>query len=280
MDRSATFASSQARSPDASQVSGAIIQFVSEALADAYARVRRKAATLAAEPGDLVRRAVQLNSIYADSRGNHAFPQIALHAAVWAHRFFGATGPIARAISYRYSRDPAELERRNAMIQRFSDGFADANRTAFIDTYTDYYFTKDYGDSPGAAEFVAPRLLECLNRVHHAVRFGRPVNVEDKYAIFIASLEWEQEVTVEPRVKEEVGKLDCPIVTGHILKPFVRFAYFPHWYYLYFKNFSATEERIEKGIESYRLATSAGWPAVVDTMRNYDVLPEGLSFSA
>lgn len=253
---------------------------VTEALADAYARVRREASTVAGEPGDMPRRAAELHSIYASSQGNHVFPQIALHGALWAHGFFGARGPIARAVSCRYAHDLAETEHRSAMLRRFLDGFAEANRSAFIDTYADYYFTKDYGESPGADEFIAPRLLDCLNRVHHAVRFGRPVNVDDKHAIFIASLEWEQEVTVGPRVREEFGKIDCPVVTRLVSKPFVRLAYFPRWHYLYFKNFSATEERIEKAIESYRLAESAGWPAVVEAIRIYDVFPEDFSFDA
>lgn len=87
------------------------------------------------------------------------------------------------------------------------------------------------------------------------------------------ALLFEQESTVGPKVKEEVSKFDCPILTRIVLKPLVRFTYFPRTTILRFSDFSNTEERIEKAVRSYALAEQAGWPRVSDCIRYQGVLP-------
>jgi hypothetical protein len=74
-------------------------------------------------------------------------------------------------------------------------------------------------------------------------------------------------------VREEVSKFDCPILTSLVLKPIVRFAYFPRLTLLRFHDFGDTEERIEKAVRSYELAEGAGWPEVGEAIRYQGVLP-------
>ena len=71
-------------------------------LQDAYMRIRAEATLLAGELTDIPKRVVELYSIYHDSYGNHTFPQVALHGALWAYGFFETTGTLGHAISYRY----------------------------------------------------------------------------------------------------------------------------------------------------------------------------------
>ena len=50
-------------------------------LARAHEEIRADATRLAGGPGDMPQRVALLHAIFADSRGNHAFPEVALHGA-------------------------------------------------------------------------------------------------------------------------------------------------------------------------------------------------------
>lgn len=240
----------------------------------AYEAIRTEADRLAGSPGDMPRRVAILHSMFLDSGGNHAFPEVALHGALWAHRFYDRRGTLSQLVTYRYFYDRPERARRTAMLNRFSDGFKVANRSVFTDTWSNYQFTKRYGRHPGAERIVAPALLDALNRVHDAARRQRRLSREERAKVFETSLLFEQETTVGPRVREEVASFDCPILTTLVLKPVVRFAYFPHGRYLLFRNFADTDERIEKAIRSYEMADRAGWDRVTGSIRRYRALPE------
>ena len=95
-----------------------------------------------AGPGDMPQRVALLHAIFVDSGGNHAFPEVALHGALWAYGFYERRGVVSRMISYRYVYDREERARRAYMLFEFSQGFKQANRSVFIDTYTNYFFTQ------------------------------------------------------------------------------------------------------------------------------------------
>jgi len=241
--------------------------------AEAYARVRADAERLAGGPGDIPQRVAALHSIFVDSGGNHAFPEVALHGALWAFAFYERRGVVSRMITYRYFYDREERARRSYMLFEFSQGFKQANRSVFVDTYTNYFFTKAHGEEAGAEEVLAPELLEELNRIHRAARSGKRLSGRERAVAFEKALLFEQENTVGPKVREEVDKFDCPVLTAIVLRPVVRFAYFPRASFLLFRDFGDTEERIEKAIRSYELAEAAGWDAVTDRIRYSGLLP-------
>jgi hypothetical protein len=243
-------------------------------LARAHAEIRADATRLAGGPGDMPQRVALLHAIFADSGGNHAFPEVALHGALWAYGFYERRGTISRAIAYRYFYDADERAHRSYMLFEFSQGFKQANRSVFIDTYTNYVFSKRCGEQPGAGEIIAPELLDALNRVHRAARNGTRLPATERAQVFERALMFEQELTVGPKVREEVAKFDCPILTAIVLRPVVRFTYFPRTTYLAFRNFGDTDERIEKAVRSYDLAERSGWPRVSDTIRRHGVLPQ------
>lgn len=229
---------------------------------------------LAGGPGDMPQRVALLHSIFEDSGRNHAFPEVALHGALWAYAFYERRGAVSRMITYRYFYDRDERARRAYMLFAFSQGFKEANRSVFVDTYANYHFTKRHGEMPGAEAVVAPELLDALNRVHHAARSGRTLPPRERGHVFETSLLFEQETTVGPKVKSEVAKFDCPILTAIVLKPIVRFNYFPRMTMLRFRDFGNTEERIEKAVRSYELAEQAGWPHVAECIRYQGILPD------
>jgi hypothetical protein len=242
-------------------------------LASEHERIRSEAIRLAEGAGDIPGRVALLHSIFVDSGGNHAFPEVALHGALWAFGFYERRGAVSRAIAYRYFYDRDERARRAYMLFEFSQGFKQANRSVFVDTYTNYFFTKRFGEEPGADEVIAPELLDALQRVHSAAARGRVLSRPERAEVFRTSLLFEQESTVGPKVREEVDKFTCPVLTAIVLRPVVRFNYFPRSAYMRFSNFGDTDERIEKAVRSYELAEDAGWDRVGDAIRYHGVLP-------
>lgn len=243
-------------------------------LGAAHERIRGEAVRMAGGPGDMAQRVALLHAIFVDSAGNHAFPEVALHGALWAYGFYERRGVVSRMIAHRYFYDREERARRSYMLFEFSQGFKEANRSVFVDTYTNYWFTRRYGEVAGAEAMIAPDLLDALNRVHHARSEGRSLSREERGRVFETALLFEQETTVGPKVKEEVSKFDCPILSRLVLKPIVRFGYFPRTTAMVFSDFGDTDERIEKAIHSYDLAERVGWPTVSGAIRYQGVLPE------
>lgn len=238
-------------------------------LVSGYERIKAKAIDIAGASGDIPRRVTALHSIYLSSHGNHAFPQVALHGALWASGFLEVTGTLGKLISYRYAYSGKERALRLGMLNAFSEGFKDANRSVFIDTYTNYHFSKEFGKHRDAHTIMMPELLEALNETHAASASGQTLSERAKRRVFEASLLWEQEKTVAPRVEEEVRKFTCPVLTSLVLRPIVRFRYFPRVRYLLFRDFSNEQERIDKAMLSYDLAVRAGWPRVITSMQEY-----------
>jgi hypothetical protein len=243
------------------------------ALAREHEAIRGRAERLAGGPGDIPQRVALLHAVFVDSGGNHAFPEVALHGALWAYSFYERRGAVSRAIAYRYFYDADERARRAYLLFRFSQGFKEANRSVFVDTYANYVFAKRHGESPGADEVLAPALLEALNRVHRARRSGTRLPERERAEVFETALLHEQEQTVGPKIREEVARFDCPILSAIVLRPVVRFAYFPRATYLAFRNFGDTDERIAKAVRSLQIAERAGWPHVSRLIGRAGVLP-------
>ncbi|NNJ28162.1 hypothetical protein [Alienimonas chondri] len=242
-------------------------------LAARYAALRAEATALAGAPADIRQRAALLHRVYLDSGGNHAFAEIAAHGAQWAYGFFETTGTLGKVISYRYVLNRAEMGRRHAMLQGFADGFKEANRSVFIDTYSQFYLTAELDDPTDAAALVTDDLANALGTIHEANRSGRVLDADVRRELFQRVLRREQTVTVGPKVDEEFAKFDCPILRACVMKPPVRFSYFPKWTWFWFKNFQDTEERVRRAHRCFDIAEQAGWPTVFDTMRRYEVLP-------
>ena len=243
-------------------------------LSEKYQEIRSEAEVLAGKPGDIQQRAVFLHEIFQDSNQNHCFSEIAMHGALWAFNFFEATGTLGNLISYRYFYDGEEMKYRHGLLQGFSEGFKSANRSVFIDTYSNYYFTKEYGLESESSNFMESSLKNALLTIHRASKSKQKLDTNARRSLFKTTLLWEQETTVAPAVKTEVAKFDCPILRRLVLKPFVRFSYFPKMKFFWFKNFSETDERIEKANECFEVAESAGWQDVFESMKKYEVIDQ------
>lgn len=243
-------------------------------LENRYQELRREATVLAGEPADIPQRAAMLHEIYLDSGGNHGFAEIATHGALWGFRFFETTGTLGNLISYRYFYNSKEMKYRHSLLQTFADGFKTANRSVFIDTYSNYYFTKEHGEERAAETILKGELLDALRQIHRASKEEKLLDAATRRKLFQTTLQWEQETTVAPKVKEEIAKFDCPILKRLVLKPFVRFAYFPRFKIFWFRNFSDTTERIRNAHQCFEIAEHVGWTRVFSSMQKYEVLDQ------
>lgn len=235
----------------------------------AYEDLRRQSAALAGSLLEIPRRVVILSHIYHDSGGNHAFSQIAAHGALWARGYFEVAGTLGRLIGRRYFYNPQERAYRLGLLQEFAEGFRRVNRLVCIDTYANYLFTQRFGHLSAAADVLPANLLDALNRVHRARQRGQRLPPQELRDVFLQSFLCEQELTVAPGVKEAVAGFDCRILKFLCLRPLVRFAYFPRCRYLFFRDFSDTGERIDKGLRAFDYAARMGWDHVHNAMHSY-----------
>ncbi len=239
-----------------------------------YDKLRDSATESAGDLIDIPRRVEILYDLYRDSLGNHAFSLIAAHGALWAWNYFETGGALGRLMTYRYFYSSRERAYRLGLLNSFAESFREVNRLVCIDTVANYRFVGRFGDEPNAVAVLPSRLLDALKQVHAARNSGTTVSEDSKFEIFRASFHCEQEVTVAPGVKQAVAGFDCPILRRLILCPIVRFRFFPKRHYMFFKDFSNTDERIRRGMHAFQLAQAAGWDRVVESMKAYRVMPE------
>ena len=245
-----------------------------ESLQARYDALRGESDLLAGGLMDIPRRALILHAMYLESGRNHAFSLIAAHGALWASGYFESGGSLGRLIARRYFYNPDERAYRLGLLRQFADDFRVVNRKVCVDSHANYEFVRRYGREPGADEVIAPALLDALNRVHHARERSLVLPPDEAGLAFEQSYRCEQEVTVAPGVEAAVRSFECRIMRFLCLRPLVRFAYFPPLRYLWFRDFSDKDERIDRGLKAFALAERAGWPKVERALRYYGVVPD------
>lgn len=164
---------------------------MNSSLENHYQELRREATVLAGEPADIPQRAAILHEIYLDSGGNHGFAEIATHGALWGFRFFETTGTLGNLISYRYFYNKNEMKYRHGLLQTFADGFKTANRSVFIDTYSNYYFTKEFGAEKEAETILKPELFDALRQITKAAKAKELLDINVRRKLFQTTLQWE-----------------------------------------------------------------------------------------
>lgn len=236
-----------------------------------WEKIRAEAAEKAGEPGDIPQRAQELHKIFLDSGKNHTFPEVALHGALWAYGYFESKGKLGQIIQWRYFYNAKERGYRMGLLSHFAEIFKTANRKVFIDTYSNYFFSKRFGRIAGVEAFIPAELLSTLNEMHEAREKGLTLSIADREKVYVSSLKFEQERSVSPILQEAFENFSCPILTWLCMKPVVRFRYFPKTRIFWFKDFANQPERINRAIESLRIAEAAGWDKVASSMHTYGV---------
>jgi hypothetical protein len=245
-----------------------------EHLHRAYDTLTEEGARLAGTLPQLAQRASVYHHLFRASGGNHVFPLIAAHGALWAGGYFRFGMRLGRALVWQHCFDAEKRARLLGELETFADAFREVNRQVCVDTYRNFYFTAQFGDHPDAAEFIRPTILEALNRLHAARERGETYDEGEKHELFRTHFLNEQETVVGPRISAAVARFEWPLLKGIALRPIIRFAYFPRATVLCFRNFALTEERIRNGERAFAIGSQMGWNVVEQALRRYAVLPE------
>jgi hypothetical protein len=240
-----------------------------------YETLKHRALTVAGRSGDVKARVLALRDIYRDSRGDHAFPLLAMHEMLWAYDFFEVTGTLGDFITHRFVGDVTAQGMRLDMLSEFAEAYRTGCCNAFVDTYTNYYFSRAYGEMPGADRFVRPSLLHALNELQHGIQRKKRLPEERKRELFSLALEFEQAQTLAGEIRLGLDRLTCPFVHGLVRRAVVRLAYFPPQVRFYYRDFSDADERVARGRRAYELATQRGWDKVSDATHGYGIILPG-----
>ena len=233
---------------------------------------RQEGTRLAGDLGDLRQRASVYRHLFLASGGNHAFPLIASHGALWAGGYFRYGLFLGTALSWMYLGRPALRAKQLEALHAFADVFRDINRRVCVDTYANFHFTRLYGRHPETPRLIPAEMLDALNSVHTAAANKRELSDDARRAVFAAHFLNEQRYVVGPTLTEAVAAFDWPLVKTIALRPPVRFAYFPGQTRLWFRNFASQEERIERGLQAFDIAVRVGWSEVDAALERYGVL--------
>lgn len=233
-----------------------------------------EAQSLAGALHNLPQRAATYHHLYQDSQGNHIFPLIAAHGALWAKGYFRFGLKLGEILAWQDCFDPLRRAEKMATLNAFVDAFREINKIVCVDSYTNYYLVKEFGEISELLEWISPELLTALGRVHRARTTGQPLSDQEKRAVFRTHFLHEQTHVVGPRVQEAVEKIDWPLLKFIALRPWVHFSYFPRLRAFWFRNFCNQEERIQRGLAAFDIAIQLGWEQVEQRLTEYHSLPE------
>jgi hypothetical protein len=251
----------------------------SASLASEYEQLHEEATQLAGGLRDLAQRATVYRHVFRASQGNHAFPLIAAHGALWAGGQFRFAMQVGRWLAWQYPWSSTLRKRKLDGLANFLDALRDINRRVCIDTYAQFYLTQRFRGHPDLANFVPAELLDALGAIHAACERRRPLSESQRRAVFEAHFLHEQQTIVGETLQRAAAAFDWPAAKFIALRPRVRFAYLPRRTCLAFRDFSDKQERIHNGLQAFDLASQTGWPEVERSLRSYDVLDE-TAFSA
>lgn len=232
-----------------------------------------EATKLAGGLRDLAQRAAVYRHLFLVSGRNHAFPLLAAHGSLWAGRYFNFGMKLGRLLSWQYAFQPVRRREMLRQLDAFAEVFRDINRRVCIDTYKNYYLSKEFGQHPAIEQFIPRELLDPLNQMHAANTTGAELSDAEKLAVFTAHFRNEQRTLVGPMITAAVAQFEWPLLRAIALRPVIRFAYFPRGQRLWFRNFASQEERIEKGFNAFEKATQVGWQQADAALANYRMLP-------
>ena len=238
------------------------------------AALRDEGETLAGGLTQLAQRATVYRHIYRESGGNHIFPLIAAHGALWARGYFRWALELGKKLAWQYCWSPKMQHRQLESLDNFANAFRDINRRVCADIYANFHFTAEFGDHPDAASCVSADLLEALNKMHTAQREGRTLSTAEKQEIFTAHFLNEQAHVVGPSLQAAVAAFDWPVAKFIALRPVIQFAFFPAGRWFWFRDFSCREERIARGLQAFQIAAQVGFATTEESLRKYAMLPE------
>lgn len=204
---------------------------------------------------DFNQRIDHLLELYLRSKNEFLFPLVALHGAIWARDYFEKTN--WRLLMLRYNVIGLVLQKKLKKIDTLSKGLQAINRKVFIDITSKYYTILKWQECPDQ--------LSKLNIDNAIIKAITEDN--NKLGAFKSMLLHEQKNIVEPMMKKLEQKLKLTRFERKLLlRPKVRFNYFPTEIKFKFENFFDTNERIKYSLKAANLALEVGEDRVIQSI--------------
>lgn len=249
------------------------MQATSQEIKRDYEQIKAEATLLAGATTDLTQRATTYHHLYQHSRGNHIFPLIAAHGALWAKRYFQFGMKLGQLFSLQYGWNSERRQAQLASLTQFAEAFRAINQQVCIDTYTSYHLVGRFGEHTELLNYMSRELLTALARLHWAKEYGIELPDEEKKAIFRAHFLNEQEHVVGPCIEAATNAIHWPLLEVIALRPVIRFAYFERQQTFWFRDFTNRDERIRRGLKAFDIGSKLGWKTVEAKLADYQTLP-------
>ena len=126
---------------------------------NAAASLRQEATSLAGGLGDLAQRASVYHHLFEHSGGNHCFPLLAAHGALWASGYFRSGMRVGSIVSWGHAAAGNERHRQELMrrLTKFANDFRDINRRVCVETYFVYHLSNADHLFPAAERLILLR---------------------------------------------------------------------------------------------------------------------------
>lgn len=239
-----------------------------------HARLSQHGVLLAGGVEDLAQRALVYLHLYRTSKGNHTFPLLAAHGALWASGHFKRGMWVSEICARAQLLQKEQRLKRLAEVSAFAIAMKDVNRRVCAETYTAFHMTRLHGEKSALVDFVPERLIGALNTCHAASRKGASLSATTKQKLFEAFFLWEQDMIVGPAVDAAVQAFTWPLVRSLVLRPPIGFSYFGPLTWLWFKSFNSRSERVQRGREAFSIAEQRGWDHVERSLARYPRMPK------
>ncbi|MDA8793560.1 hypothetical protein N9N67_09945 [Bacteriovoracaceae bacterium] len=249
-----------------------------------YKELNLTATKLAGSNQDINQRVDIYKKIFLDPshHGQFHFPLIAAHGAKWLESMipeYNKKIKNALASSWVLFNREKQTRRRARASGVFIGQLLNTNQKVFVDTYSLYYFIKEYQDNSKAKyclQELWPQSKDQVNDYFDSVRkmFQKSSISKAKLRQYYkTALIFEQESMVSDRVTLAFNIYRKKWRLGSILakSPSVQFSYFPKNTVFYFSDFSKTDERVKYALRSYDIAIdySSSLQKVYDALSYY-----------
>ena len=180
----------------------------------AHAELTREAKILAGDLRDLPQRATTYHHLYRDSGGNHIFPLIAAHGALWAKGYFQFGMKLGRVLSLQYGVRSEKRRQQLEALEQFANAFREINQLVCVDTYRNYHLTKRFGEDSRLLEVMSPELLSRMPESIGRERIGLSFRIanEKPFSKHYASTNRRQSCDRESRkqLRNSIGQFSSP----------------------------------------------------------------------
>jgi len=248
--------------------------------ASVYEVIANDAVRLGGRFSDMPQRAAVYHHMYLMSGGNFIFPLIAAHETLWArwYLFLAKLGANCLAL-FDIS---CKLSRRDKMkaYHKYVNTYKKNNRDLLAESYKIFHFTRLYADHEYVCASMPIRLRELFLRCHQLSSGHQKMSHAEQRQFFEEFVRWHHSHVSGTSFVDAYHAFDWPLAKWFCARPWIKFSYFGLGQNLVYKNFTDTEERIQKNMKAFDWAVKKSWASVEKSLTHNPFFPRNLTFDA